>query len=80
MLTHIQKWGNSLGLRIPKSLAEDIHVEDGAAVDLRVEEGSLIIAPVGKPTYTLESLVSKITPENRHELVDFGSARGREVW
>ncbi|MCC6126063.1 MAG: AbrB/MazE/SpoVT family DNA-binding domain-containing protein [Pirellulales bacterium] len=80
MITHVQKWGNSLGVRIPKNIAEDIRVEDGATVDLRVEEGYLVIAPVGKPTYTLEELVSKITPENRHESIDFGPPVGKEVW
>ena len=80
MITHVQKWGNSLGVRIPKNIAEDIHVEDGATVDMRVEEGYLVIAPVGKPAYTLEELVSKITPENRHDLIDFGPPRGKEVW
>ena len=62
MQTFVQKWGNSLGVRIPRNLAEDIHVEDGAAVEMRVVEGSLIIAPVHKPTFTLEELVNKITP------------------
>ena len=80
MLTHVQKWGNSLGVRIPKNIAEDIHVEDGATVEMHVVEGYLVIAPIGKPTYTLDELVSKITPENRHDLIDFGPPRGKEVW
>jgi antitoxin MazE len=80
MITHVQKWGNSLGVRIPKNIAEDIHVEDGATVEMRVEEGNLVIAPVGKPVYSLEELASRITPENRHDLIDFGPPVGKEVW
>jgi antitoxin MazE len=80
MLTHIQKWGNSLGVRIPKNIAEDIQVEEGATVEMRVEEGTLVIAPIGKPAYTLEELVSKITPDNRHALIDSGLPRGKELW
>jgi antitoxin MazE len=80
MITHVQKWGNSLGVRIPKNFAEDICVEEGVAVEMHVEEGNLVIAPIGKPTYTLEELVGKITPENRHDLIDFGPPRGKEVW
>jgi antitoxin MazE len=47
---------------------------------MHVEEGNLVIAPIGKPTYTLQELVGKITPENRHDLIDFGPPRGKEVW
>jgi antitoxin MazE len=79
MIAKIQKWGNSLGVRIPKSLAQDAELSEGTSVDLRVEDGRLIIVPAVKK-YTLEELVSKITPENRHPETDWGPPVGKEVW
>ena len=80
MVTKIQKWGNSLGLRIPKALAEDVGVAEGVPVDLSVEHGRLVVAPVKKPAYNLDSLLDKITPQNRHAETDFGRPLGGEVW
>jgi antitoxin MazE len=79
MIAKIQKWGNSLGVRIPKSLAQDAELRDGTSVDLRMENGRLVIVPAAKK-YTLEELVSKITPENRHPETDWGPPVGKEVW
>ena len=80
MISKIQKWGNSLGLRIPKALAEDAKVEEGTSVDLRVEEGRLVVVPLEKPRFTLESLLREVVPENLHAAVDTGPPVGREVW
>lgn len=80
MLTKVQKWGNSLVLRIPKALAEEAGLEAGSEVELRVENGCLKIYPAGAPRYTLEELVAQITPENRHEEWDIGPPVGKEVW
>ena len=80
MVTKIQKWGNSLGLRIPKGLAEDVGVGAGAAVDLSVENGRLVVAPAKKPLYDLKGLLGRITPDNRHSEADFGEPVGGEVW
>jgi antitoxin MazE len=79
MIAKIQKWGNSLGVRIPKSLAQDAELRDGTSVDLRMENGRLVIVPAAKK-YTLEELVSQITPENRHPETDWGPPVGKEVW
>jgi antitoxin MazE len=79
MVTKVQKWGNSIGLRIPKAIAQEAEIEEGASVDLVVESGRLIVRPVRKK-YTLEELVSKITPENRHPETDWGPPVGKEVW
>jgi antitoxin MazE len=80
MNARIQKWGNSLGVRIPKSLAQDARIQEGSSVDLCVEEGRLIIAPRNKRKYTLKELVDKITPENMHGESDWGPPVGKEVW
>lgn len=80
MVTKVQKWGNSLAVRIPKALAEELEAESGVEVDLQVEGGRLIVTPVRRPGYSLEELVAGITPENRHDEVDWGPPRGREAW
>jgi antitoxin MazE len=78
VLTKVQKWGNSLGLRIPKSFAEEAGVEEGSAVDLTIERGSLVIRP-GRRRYSFRSLVRGITEENLHEPIDDGGPVGREL-
>lgn len=80
MVTKIQKWGNSLGLRIPKSLAEDAGVEEGTEVDVTIEGDRLVIECVRPVRYALKDLVSKIREDNRHEEIPTGKPRGREVW
>lgn len=79
MQVRIQKWGNSLALRIPKSLAEDSGVDTGSVVDLRLVRGKLVATPV-RGTYELEKLLSGVSEANLHGVVDAGEAAGREVW
>jgi antitoxin MazE len=80
METVIRKWGNSLALRIPKPLADEVGLEEDSAVDLFLEEGKLVIAPVMAPRYTLNALLAEVTVENLHDEVDTGVAVGGEVW
>ncbi|MGD0898131.1 MAG: AbrB/MazE/SpoVT family DNA-binding domain-containing protein [Thermoguttaceae bacterium] len=80
MIAKVQKWGNSLGVRIPKVLARDIQVEEGGEVDLRAEAGRLVIEPVRDKPLSLGELLSRITPENLHGEISFGRPVGREVW
>jgi len=75
--SRIVKWGNSLGVRIPVSLARKIGLVEGAAVDFQVEKDALIIR---RKRYCLEEFLSRITPENIHGEVDTGSPVGRETW
>jgi antitoxin MazE len=79
MRTKIQKWGNSLGLRIPKALAEEVPVEEGTAVEITVSEQGLLVRPAGK-CYELADLLEGVTRSNRHEEVPTGERVGREVW
>ncbi len=79
MRTKIQKWGNSLALRIPKSFAEEIHVGPGSTVDLSINDGTLVVRPVDTPRYRLEDLLDQITAENLHEEISTGSPVGREA-
>lgn len=78
----IQKWGNSLAVRIPRTLADQAGLSEGAPFVFRVHEDGLTIARKTrkKRKYTLEELVAKITPENRHELIDWGPPVGKEIW
>ena len=80
MQTKIQKWGNSLGLRIPRSLAAEAQVEEGATVELSLENGRLMIRPLRVRKYTLNALLRKVTPRNRHAEVSAGRAVGYEAW
>ena len=80
MLTKVQKWGNSLALRIPKAFAVDAQVEKDSFVEINIVGGKIIITPVPTPSWTLEELLSGITKDNIHSEVDTGSAVGKEVW
>jgi antitoxin MazE len=80
METVIKKWGNSLALRIPKPLADEVGLEEDSAVDLFLEEGKLVIVPAMAPRYALESLLAQVTAENLHGEVDTGVAVGGEAW
>ena len=80
MRVRVQKWGNSLALRIPKSFANETALDSGAEVDLTVEGGRLVITPVEQPAYSLEELLSRVTPANLHGEVDTGDSRGAEAW
>lgn len=80
MVTKIQRWGNSLGLRIPKSIAKDAGVEEGSAVDLSIEGDRIVIQPVRPSRYQLKDLVSQIREDNLHDETTTGDPVGREVW
>ncbi|MBN1191513.1 MAG: AbrB/MazE/SpoVT family DNA-binding domain-containing protein [Dehalococcoidales bacterium] len=80
MKTRIQKWGNSLALRIPKAFAAEAGLQCESPVEVTMEEGKLVVAPVPEPEMTLEQLLAKITPENIHHELDTGPAVGNEAW
>ena len=80
MQTKIQKWGNSLGLRIPKSFAAEAQVKEGAAVELSVQDGGLLVRPLRVRKYALSVLLRKMRQGNLHREVSTGRAVGREAW
>ena len=80
MQTRIQKWGNSLGLRIPRSFAAEAQVEEGATVDLSVKDGRLLIRPLRVRKYSLNVLLRKVSRRNLHGEIATGSTVGREAW
>jgi antitoxin MazE len=80
MKTRIQKWGNSLALRIPKSFAIETGLGQDVFVDVALVDGKLIVTPLQMPSVTLQQLLAGITDENRHDQYDMGEAVGAEVW
>ena len=80
MKTRVQKWGNSLALRIPKSFAEEAGLRVNAAVELSLRKGALVVRPVAPQPPTLEELLRGVTEDNIPGEWDTGLARGKEVW
>lgn len=80
MRVRVQKWGNSLALRIPKPFAADAGVEEGTVVDVSVVEGRLVAAPIRVRKARLRDLLARVTEANLHGEVDTGAPVGREAW
>ena len=80
MQTKVQKWGNSLGLRIPKSLAEQVGVGAGSEVEVTIEAGHLVVRARRLPRYDLTVLLEGVTADNVHEEFETGKPSGREIW
>jgi antitoxin MazE len=76
----IQKWGNSLALRIPQAVARDTQLQNGSVVSLAVRKGVVVIEPVKKTKYRLDDLLKGVSKKNIHASLDTGPAVGREVW
>ena len=79
METRVQKWGNSLALRIPKPFANQIGLEPNSQVELSLRGKELIISPVKSPGLKLDELLAQVTEHNLHDEVDTGPAVGGEV-
>ena len=76
----VQKWGNSLALRIPSSVAKDISLHQGSTVELTIENGSIVVKPAKKRKMSLARLLSGVTKSNRHSEQDWGAPIGKEIW
>jgi antitoxin MazE len=79
MKTVVQQWGNSLALRIPNAFAQQTSIKKGSPVNLTVKDGPMVMQPLRRRKYTLQELVSKITPKNRHPETDWGKPMGKEI-
>ena len=80
MKTRIQKWGNSLAVRIPKAFAAEMGVEENSSIEMMLKEGALVIEPGREGTWTLEGLLAEVTDENTHPEWETGDAAGDELW
>ncbi len=82
MVTKVQKWGNSQGVRLSKELLSDVEINVGDAVDVTVRDGALVVTPVRRVRggHDLRELVRRIPKGYRPEELDWGYPVGREVW
>jgi len=76
----VQKWGNSLAIRIPKSFAIETQIANGSVINLSLSEGKLIATPVKMKKYSLNELMQSVSENNLHEEIVTGDSAGREVW
>jgi antitoxin MazE len=76
----VQKWGNSLAVRIPRGIAQESGLTAEAAVDIRVRDGYLVVEPLRQKQYSLEMLLKGVSDSNLHQEADFGPPSGDEVW
>jgi antitoxin MazE len=79
MRTRVQKWGNSLAVRIPKSFAEEAGLQENGPIDLSLVDGGVRIEVAG-PEMTLDELLGGVTNDNLHGEVDHGPEAGNEAW
>jgi len=80
MVNKVQRWGNSLAVRIPKPLAEDLGLGVDSQVDISVADGALHLIPLHPKTRRLDELLAAVTEENLHDATDWGPPAGKEVW
>lgn len=80
MKTTVQKWGNSLAIRVPKSIAVQVGFKAQDDLEIKVQDGNVVLKPQLRRVYRLEDLVKRITPKNLHREIDTGSPIGREIW
>jgi len=79
MKTTIKKWGNSAAVRIPSSVMKTVHLKLDEVVEVREEEGRIVIEPLRQKTFALDDLLKGITSRNLHRAVDFGVPEGEEI-
>ncbi len=80
MQISIQKWGNSLALRIPQVLAKEAHLKQGGRAELRLSRGNLVITPLARKQWSLRALLSGVKKKNLHGEIKTGHPAGREIW
>ena len=80
MKTAVQRWGNSLALRIPRAYAAETQLSEGSEVELTLKSGALVVRPILRKRFSLPELLDRITPENLHGETDTGAPQGGEAW
>lgn len=82
MLTKVQKWGNSQGLRFSKTILEEANIKVGDEVEVSVQDGKIVVEPSKKVRgrYKIEALIAEMPPEYEVEEVDWGKTMGKEAW
>jgi len=80
MKTAVQRWGNSLALRIPRTYAAETRISEGSEVELTLKSGALVVRPVVRKRHALADLLKRINASNRHKAIETGQVVGKEVW
>jgi antitoxin MazE len=80
MKTKVQRWGNSLGIRIPKALAQEAALESDSEVDISSQDGKIVISPLKQKSVSLRQLLSRVTEANLHAEIATGEPEGKEAW
>jgi len=79
METKIQKWGNSLAVRLPKAFAKQVGIENGSDVRISILSGNSILVPIKDQLTLLNDLLNQIYSSNSHHEIDFGMIVGKEL-
>jgi len=80
MKTRVQKWGNSLALRVPRAFAASLGLVQSSSVELSLQDGNLVVRPSSIQRYQLSDLLTRVTEANLHGEQDYGDAVGSEEW
>ena len=80
MRTRVQKWGNSLAVRIPKSFAAEVGIEQDSEVELSLSDGKLVLVPIHSQPLTLTALLNAVSDDNLHTEISTGEPVGNEGW
>ncbi|MDO9107879.1 MAG: AbrB/MazE/SpoVT family DNA-binding domain-containing protein [Coriobacteriia bacterium] len=80
MKTKVQRWGNSLAVRIPKTFAEEVGLKDDSPIEMRFVKGGLLVEPSSEWMPSLDEMLAGVTVSNLHDEVDTGPAQGSEAW
>jgi antitoxin MazE len=75
----IAQWGNSLGVRLPQAIVQQIGLKAGTVITISTEGDKIVLSPA-KPKYTLQELLKDVKPEQQHDEIDWGEPHGEEVW
>lgn len=79
METIARKWGNSIGIRLPKVLAKELKIDDGVRIEMEIENDRILLKPKHKSP-RLDKLLMQVTDDNKHKEIPTGDPKGNEIW
>jgi len=80
MEIQVKKWGNSLGLRIPQAIANQINIQDGSKINLVLNKNKIELTPAVSEEYSLNNLLALMNESNLHDEISLGEPKGKEIW
>ncbi len=75
----LSQWGNSLGIRLPQAIIQQIGLTEGDIISIELENNRIVLSPA-RQKYTLEALLQNVKPEQQHDEIEWGDAQGEEQW